>query len=101
MATEKKIEELKAKYSGLFKMEVPMSDGTTEELILRDLDRKTFAAVSKIAAKDELQSVEVFLRSLTVDGDAEKVIKDFKALLSASHLVTEIIEVKPGNVARL
>jgi len=95
------IEELKEKFGPLYKLEVPMSDDTTTELILKKVDRKNFDIGSKIIQKNEMQGVEFFLNSLTVKGDPEPVIKDFDALRSAAELIIEIISVKTGNVQKL
>lgn len=95
------VEELKAKYGAIYQMDVPMSDDTEEVLILKKVNRLDFAAGSKIMQKDEMQGVEYFLRALTVQGDAEKVIKDFDALRSSAELLAEIITVKTGKLVKL
>ena len=96
------VEELKEKYGKIYELEIPLEDDNdnveNEYLYLRKLDRKTYSAVSKIMEKDELQAVELALRSLTVKGDAEKIIKDFDGLRIASALIVEIIGVRSGNI---
>ena len=99
------IEELKEKYGRIYELEIPFEDDagevTTEFLYLRKLDRKTYSAGAKIMQKNEMQGVEMFLRSLTVQGDVEKVISDFDALRTAAELIVEVIGVRPGNVRKV
>jgi hypothetical protein len=43
----------------------------------------------------------MFLRSLTVSGPVEDVIKDFEALRIAASLLGSVITTRSGNVAKL
>lgn len=95
------VEELKEKYGVLYKMEVPMSDDSETVLYLKKVGRVDFSAGSKIMQKDEMQGVEYFLKALTVQGNADEVIKDFDALRAAAELLLEIITVKQGNISRV
>ena len=99
---ENQIEELKAKHGVIFKLEVPTDSGE-QILLLRKLDRVTYAAGSKLMEKNELDAAEMFLRSLTVGGtiSVEEIIKDFDAMRTASALLAEIITPKRGNVTKL
>lgn len=98
----KEIEELKGKYSSLFRLDVPMEDGTAV-LLLRPLDRVTYSASIKLMQKDELQAGEMILKSLKVGGDdIAPVIKDFESLRVATELLIEVITPRAGgNVAKL
>ena len=95
------IEELKEKYGAIFKLEIPMSDGEQMDLIVKKVGRREFDAGSKILQKNEMQGLEFFLRSLTIQGDPEAIISDFDAMRSAGELMADIISVKTGNVTRL
>lgn len=95
------VEELKAKYGVIFKLEVPMSDGSTEELIVKKVGRREFEAGSKLLQKNEMQGLEFFLRALAIQGNPEAIISDFDAMRSAGELMADIIAVKTGNVTRL
>jgi hypothetical protein len=95
------IDELKAKYGVIFKLEIPMSDGEQTDLIVKKVGRREFDAGSKILQKNEIQGLEFFLRALTIQGDPETVIADFDAMRSAGELMADIISVKAGNVTRL
>jgi len=95
------IEELKEKYGVIFKLEIPMSDGEQMDLIVKKVGRREFDAGSKILQKNEMQGLEFFLRSLTIQGDPEAIISDFDAMRSAGELMADIISVKTGNVTRL
>lgn len=92
--------ELKAKYGTIYKLDIPTDEGE-KTLILRKLDRVTYSAGAKMMEKDELQAAEMFLRSLTVEGPVEDIIKDFDALRVASTLLVEVIGTRTGNVAKL
>ena len=94
------IEELKAKYNTkkIYVLDIPTDEGE-ERLYLKKLDRLTYKAGIKMMEKDELLAAEMFLRSLTVEGDVEAVIADFDALRVASQLLIEVIGVRTGNVA--
>jgi hypothetical protein len=94
------LQELKAKYKTLFKLNIPTDNGE-KTLYLRKLDRVTYSAGAKLMEKDELQAAEMFLRSLTVGGDVEEIIADFDSLRVASSLLVEVIGTKTGNVAKL
>lgn len=95
------VEELKDKYGTIYKLEVPMSDESEKTLILKKVGRLDFKAGSKIMEKDTLKGMEYFLRALTVQGDAEEVIKDFDAFRAAVELLAEIITPKEGKIAKL
>jgi hypothetical protein len=106
LGLELTIAELKAKYGKLYELIVPVENEDTGEvedvvLILRKLDRKTFSAAQKLLVKNELQAVELFIKSLTVQGDFNKVLENFDALRTASELMIEIIGVNEGNVRAL
>ena len=96
------ISELKAKHGTIYKLDIPTDDGD-KCLLLRKLDRVTYAAGSKLMQKDELQAAEMFLRSLTVGGDVdvEDIINDFDSLRIAASLLVDVIATKTGNVAKL
>ena len=98
--TEKEIESLKAKHGEIFKLTIPLQDDEVV-LILKKLDRVTYSAGSKLLEKDELLAAEMFLRSLTVAGPVEDVIKDFEALRIAASLLGTVISTRSGNVAKL
>jgi hypothetical protein len=101
MSKEVNLEELKAKYTTIYKLDIPTDEGE-KVLYLRKLDRVTYSAGAKLMEKDELQAAEMFLRSLTVGGDdVEEIIKDFDSLRVASALLVEVIGTRTGNVARL
>ena len=96
----KNINELKEKYGKIFKLEIPTDEGD-KVLILRKIDRLTYKAAMKMMEKDELSASEMMLRALTVEGDAEEVIKDLDSLRTAAALLVEVIGVKTGNVQAL
>jgi hypothetical protein len=98
---QSEIDEVKAKYGGIYKLEVPTDDGD-KVIYLRKLDRVTYRAGAKLMEKDELLAAETFLRSLYVGGDdVEEIIKDFDSLRTASALLVDVISTKTGNVAKL
>lgn len=99
---DQQIERLKAEHGTLFRLDLPYNNGEAT-ILLKSLDRVTYAAAAKLLEKDEMLATETILRSLTVGGDitAEDVIKDFESLRAAAPLLVEIITPKTGNVTRL
>jgi len=98
--TKQEIQEAKAKYGEIFKLDIPIGDAEVS-LYLKKLDRVTYSAGAKLLEKDELQAAEMFLRSLTISGPVEDVIKDFEALRIAASLLASVIGTRTGNVAKL
>lgn len=91
---------LKSKHGKVYKLDIPTDEGE-KTLYLRKIDRLTYKAAMKMMEKDELDASEMILRALTVEGDAEEIIKDFDALRVASSLLIEVIGTRTGNVAAL
>jgi hypothetical protein len=96
------IEELKAKFPGveIYTLTVNNKQGQPITIHLREMDRITYKVVSSLIAKDELQGVESFLRTLCVDGDVNAIINDFKALRSAARTILPMLESEAGELKK-
>ena len=96
------IEELKAKYAGveIYTLTVLNRQGAPITVHLREMDRIAYKVVSALIAKDELQGVESFLRTLCVDGDVNAIVNDFKALRSAARTILPMLESEAGELKK-
>jgi hypothetical protein len=96
------IEELKSKYAGveIYTLTVLNRQGAPITVQLREMDRIAYKVVSALIAKDELQGVESFLRTLCVSGDVESIIGDFKALRSAARTILPMLETEAGELKK-
>jgi collagenase-like PrtC family protease len=96
------IEELKAKYPGveIYTLTVINRQGKPITVYLREMDRLAYKVVSALIAKDELQGVESFLRTLCVDGDVNAIVNDFKALRSAARTILPMLESEAGELKK-
>jgi hypothetical protein len=96
------IEELKSKYAGveIYTLTVLNRQGAPITVHLREMDRIAYKVVSALIAKDELQGVESFLRTLCVDGDVNAIINDFKALRSAARTILPMLETEAGELKK-
>ncbi len=98
-----KIEEIKAKYpnSDIWTLEVKNKKGELITVHLRELDRVAYKVVSALIAKDELQGVESFLKTLHVGGDdVSKITDDFTALRSASITILPMLQTEAGELKK-
>jgi hypothetical protein len=88
------IEELKSKYGSVNELTVPL-DAEGEKIAtiyLRDIDRKTYSAATKVIQKDELEGTEVILKNLYVGGDnISLVIENFNALRACSVALVKLL----------
>jgi hypothetical protein len=96
------IEELKSKYPGveIYTLTVNNRQGAPITVHLREMDRIAYKVVSALIAKDELQGVESFLRTLCVDGDVNAIVNDFKALRSAARTILPMLESEAGELKK-
>jgi hypothetical protein len=96
------IEELKAKYpnSDIWTLTVKNKHNVDISIYLREMDRIAYKVVSGLIAKDELQGVESFLRTLCVHGDVEGIISDFKALRSAAITILPMLTAEAGELKK-
>lgn len=96
------IEELKAKFPGvdIFTLTVKNRQEAPITIYLREMDRVTYKVVSSLIAKDELQGVESFLRTLCVEGDVNAIINDFKALRSAAATILPMLKTEEGELKK-
>ena len=96
------IEELKSKYAGveIYTLTVLNRQGAPITVHLREMDRIAYKVVSALIAKDELQGVESFLRTLCVDGDVNAIVNDFKALRSAARTILPMLETEAGELKK-
>ena len=79
-------EKLKEKHAKVHILKIPLDDGGVKNavLFLKALDRSSYAAISKLSAKDSLQGCELLINTLHIGGDDKEIVtKDFEALLAA------------------
>jgi len=101
MLNKKKIAELKAEHGeNIFQITVPV-DGKDVVFVLKEVDRLTYKAGTKMADSDEMEAASMYLRALTIYGDVEPVIKNFASLRAAAGLLLDVITPPKGNVVRL
>jgi hypothetical protein len=99
--SEKRIKELKKTHPKGALLRVPESEeGKFTDLFLKEMDRITYQAASAMFEKDALEASEMMLKTLTVEGDFNKVINDFEMFRSASDGLTEFISVKKSVLIR-
>jgi len=96
------IEELKAKFPGVDIYTLTVNNKLEQPITvhLREMDRLAYKVVSALIAKDELQGVESFLRTLCVDGDVNAIVNDFKALRSAARTILPMLESEAGELKK-
>lgn len=96
------IEEIRTKYpnSDIWTLTVKNKHDEAITIYLREMDRIAYKVVSSLIAKDELQGVESFLRTLCVKGDVEEIINDFKALRSAAITILPMLTAEAGELKK-
>ena len=96
------VEEFKASNPGVDTYTLNVKGKSKEySIVLREIDRATFKAVSSLIQKDELMGVESLLKSLYVCGDSpQDIANDFVALRSASISILPLLQVEAGELKK-
>lgn len=92
---EQKIEEWKAKYGNVYKVEV---DG--HEAYLKSPSRKALGAAVVMGKSDPMKHNEVLLANCWIEGD-EEIKTDDALFLGVSGQLAELIEIKEASLKKL
>ena len=93
--TQEKIEEYKAKYGEIFKIEVG-----GKSALLRKPTRKQLAYISESKATNNIKASEFLLKECWIEGDQE-IIDDDELFLGVIPILGKIIEVKQAQLEKL
>ena len=69
-------------------------------IYLRKLDRVVYSAVKKLMAKDAIQAMEAFVRSLYIGGEKVDTALTFDGLRSMDDGIYEMMESKKGTIKK-